>query len=185
MEKGLVKHKNKVHSESPLLRISSLFKNNQTLSKDTSGWTSGKGFTLIELLVVVLIIGILSAIALPQYQKSVEKARAAEAFSTLKTLYNAQEVFYLSNGHYATDFAELDIQAPNSNFFDYHMDSMSVFASSKKGVYTISFRFLQAILNGADSIVCYASTGADTETAKAICKSLGADVSSGIRWKIK
>lgn len=48
-----------------------------------------QGFTLIELLVVVLIIGILTAIAIPQYETAVEKSRAAEAFSTGKTILDA------------------------------------------------------------------------------------------------
>ncbi|MBR3631936.1 MAG: prepilin-type N-terminal cleavage/methylation domain-containing protein [Elusimicrobiaceae bacterium] len=57
-----------------------------------------KAFTLIELLVVVLIIGILSAIALPQYQKAVIKSRFAETMINLKTISEADDVCHLETG---------------------------------------------------------------------------------------
>ncbi len=69
-----------------------------------------KGFTLIELLVVVLIIGILSAVALPQYQKSVEKARASEAAINLRALDDAMQLYVLERGEPTLNLEDLSIE---------------------------------------------------------------------------
>ncbi len=71
-----------------------------------------KAFTLIELLVVVLIIGILAAIALPQYQKAVEKSKSAQAVTMLKSIYQAALEYQLANGTWPTSFADLSVTPP-------------------------------------------------------------------------
>ena len=73
-----------------------------------------KGFTLIEILIAVLIIGILAAIAVPQYQKGVEKSKALQGLTLLKSVIEAINVYYLANGVYPSSFDKLDISIPTS-----------------------------------------------------------------------
>lgn len=73
-----------------------------------------KGFTLLELLVVVLIIGILGAIALPQYMVSVERARVTGNMSVLKPVYDAALQYYSYNDEFPDSLKKLPVSLPES-----------------------------------------------------------------------
>lgn len=68
-----------------------------------------KGFTLVEMLVVVIIIGVLTAVALPSYMKSVEKTRTAQAVSTLGQIAKAQHIYNAKYGRYSATFLPLNL----------------------------------------------------------------------------
>lgn len=70
---------------------------------------NNSGYTLIELLVVIIIIGILSAIALPSFLNQASKARSSEAKNNLGAILRAQQAYYLENREFAASFPELEI----------------------------------------------------------------------------
>ena len=70
---------------------------------------NNQAFTLIELLVVVLIIGILAAVAVPQYQKAVDKARFIQLRTAMDSLQKSDEMYYLANGKYSDDFDTFEL----------------------------------------------------------------------------
>ena len=74
---------------------------------------SNAGFTLIELLVVIIIVGILSAIALPTFLDQASKARESEAKTNLGALNRGQQAYRLENGEFASSISDLDVGIQN------------------------------------------------------------------------
>jgi prepilin-type N-terminal cleavage/methylation domain-containing protein len=130
---------------------------------------NNKGFTLIELLVVVLIIGILAAIALPQYFKAVEKSRAAEAFTVMGSVNHAQAVYHMAHpAAFTASFEDLDVDlpgsvsganyTPTSNLFSYTLSGTATdvakITATRTGKYTLALGF-------GDSSRCCKKLGTD------------------------
>lgn len=134
-----------------------------------------RGFTLIELLIVVLIVAILSAIALPQYQRTVNKAHFIQLMIAGDAMYKAQQAYFLANGEYADNKNALDIniQAPKNgyvfvtkNYIDVTSFSGNlsyvILLSSNIRVCRVIKKETQTQPSAVSVYVCKNLTGADT-----------------------
>ena len=151
------------------------------------------GFTLIELLVVVLIIGILAAVAVPQYKIAVEKTRLTEALSVAKSIKDAQERYYLGHGNYTGKMDDLDIGFPPSSYTDESTDevdatkitlpsgSIVYISSTSRYVYaydknkTIMLTLYYANASSERSNHRQCSAKETDSVANRVCKSLGGE----------
>lgn len=137
-----------------------------------------KGFTLIELLVVVLIIGILAAVAVPQYQKAIDKARATEAVTNLKALVQAEETYFLTNGTYTDTIGNLDVSIPAGQTYSFRCNTTYCQAWPKNSDYrkpVFQFNFAnrledERILNTKLLTMCIALN--KNKIADSTCKSM-------------
>ena len=137
-----------------------------------------KAFTLIELLVVVLIIGILAAIALPQYQVAVGKAKFLELIAIGDAIHKAEEVYYLENGKYTNDIDALSLGKTEGH----HLSQLHLQARSSNSYLRINYQgfgpyYIFYLDNPSSSSYrgrreCRVPSEQLTQTNKQICASL-------------
>ena len=92
-----------------------------------------KGFTLIELMIVVAIIGILAAIAIPNFIKFQARSKQSEAKANLKAMFTAEKAFYQEKDRFSSLVGEVGFSPERNNRYAYFMDSGSVTQDVRTG----------------------------------------------------
>lgn len=155
--------------------------------------TSRKGFTLLELLVVVMIIGLISSMAIPQYRRSVYRAEMIEGMSHGKTIYDSALRYKSVNGSAPTNFNQLDVGFAGTTIngnsftngsFTYILNTDNTTIQNTKAGYRLEMRFPTVSSSGVSApIYCCPRTG--NQDGEWLCKNASGGVRSGSCYEIK
>ncbi|OKH55467.1 general secretion pathway protein GspH [Calothrix sp. HK-06] len=142
-----------------------------------------EGFTLIELLVVIIIIGILSAIALPAFLNQANKARASEAKTIVGSLNRAQQAFILEKQFFVTTQAdfnnlELGVRTQTENYV-YNVSAVGTNGVANKAKPTTAATN-PAILKGyAGTVATAQQTSGQSTTLSVLCETTAPITNTG------
>jgi type IV pilus assembly protein PilA len=136
---------------------------------------NNEGFTLIELLVVIIIIGILSAIALPSFLNQAAKAKQSEAKTYVGSVNRAQQSYRIENTAFAGNIDDLQIGIPTeTDYYGYDLGdsdaaTATILATAKDTQSLKSFSGGVVILDSGqtEAIACQ-TTGVESKSAGAV-----------------
>ena len=132
-----------------------------------------KGFTLIELLVVIIIIGILSAIALPSFLNQANKAKQAEAKQNLSAVNKGQQAYFAENTKFATQVPALGLGIKTlTNNYQYEVSPTS--ADGPNGGITSAATAKGASIKGYTGAVYFIPAGEGQGTSSILCEQITA-----------
>ena len=137
-----------------------------------------KGFTLIELLVVIIIIGILSAIALPSFLNQANKAKQSEAKQYISSINKGQQSFFAENTKFSTDVVSLGLGIKTeTNNYEYKV-SPTTDGTPATGGTTSSASPRGAAIKGYAGAVFFIPAGEGQGTSTILCEQLTAQLNT-------
>lgn len=154
-----------------------------------------RGFTLLEIIIVVLVVAVLAAIAVAQYQKLVERSKAMQAITLLKSAYQAAVLYQDIHGNWPRKLADLDVQIPSSwtGKEKWDVNAGGLTDSVSNGEWTIELgnennvsKYVQigrlkGLYRGTGFYIFYAWPSSPTNIRKLICTDRYSRWSSGVK----
>ena len=134
---------------------------------------------------VVLIIGILSAVALPEYRVAVEKSRAANAMIAAKAVKDAEEIYFMANGQYTDDIRDLDLDVPVPKDFTLYLmkdgdRKVEFWRETPEFLYAVVFSFDHR--SGSTAGIHYCAAYSSKPQSRRICAAYGPEFLTDEGW---